>query len=133
MELFGIGLPEVFFIIVIALIVLGPKDMAVTGRKMGAWLRKLITSPGWRVFQDTSQEIRNLPTKLMREAGMDELEQQAREINQELGSALDKNNILPPGEIQSFRNLATPPARSIENPVAPTYPDVEQNKDDKTS
>lgn len=68
MEILGIGAPEFAFIIIIALIVLGPKDMQKAGKTIGKWLRDLVTSDGWKVFQQTSREVRNLPTRLMREA-----------------------------------------------------------------
>ncbi|MBN1302954.1 MAG: hypothetical protein JXA13_00860 [Anaerolineales bacterium] len=45
--------------------------MQKVGRTLGAWLRKLVMSDSWRVYQDTSKEIRNLPTRLMREANFD--------------------------------------------------------------
>ena len=68
MDIFGIGPTELVFIILIALIILGPKDMQKTGRTIGRFLRNLTTSDGWRVFRDTSREIRNIPNRLMREA-----------------------------------------------------------------
>jgi Sec-independent protein translocase protein TatA len=128
MELFGVGLPELFFIVIIALIVLGPKDMAATGKKMGTWLRKLVMSPGWRTFQDTSREIRNLPNRLMREAGVDEIEAGSREIKQQLRTAL-------PREDERFKAGLPTRSASIENRIAPSIPDTTvapENKDVET-
>ena len=68
MEILGIGAPELIFVIIIALIVLGPRDMQKAGRTIGAWLNRLVRSDGWKAFQQTSREIRNLPTNLMRQA-----------------------------------------------------------------
>jgi Sec-independent protein translocase protein TatA len=72
MEFLGIGPLELFFIVVIALIVLGPKDMVKAGRTLGRFLRNLVTSPSYRTVQQVSNELRNLPNRLMREAGFDE-------------------------------------------------------------
>jgi len=72
MDILGVGPLEFFFIIIIALIVLGPKDMVKAGRSIGKFLRKLITSPTWQVVQQTSRDFRNLPNRLMREAALDE-------------------------------------------------------------
>ena len=69
MELFGVGPLELLLILMIALIVLGPRDMIKTGRSMGRFLRKTILSPTWVKMQ---QEIRNLPYQMMREAGLEE-------------------------------------------------------------
>lgn len=68
MELLGIGINELVFIVIIALIVLGPKDMQKAGKTIGKWLRNIVTSDGWKAFQQTSRELRTLPNKLMREA-----------------------------------------------------------------
>ena len=73
MEFLGIGPSELAFIVVIALIILGPKDMQKAGKTIGKWLRDVITSDSWKVFQQTSREVRDLPKRLIREANMEEL------------------------------------------------------------
>lgn len=95
MEILGIGPLELFFILIIALIVLGPKDMVKTGRTIGRFLRSLATSPTWRAVSRTSTELRNLPNKLIRDAGLeDELRDIGKIANQHelsgLGSDLDR-------------------------------------------
>ena len=72
MNIFGIGLPELTFVILIALIIMGPKDIVKTSRSIGRFLNKLVNSPNWRLLQRTTQEIRNLPTTLMREANLED-------------------------------------------------------------
>jgi Sec-independent protein translocase protein TatA len=80
MEFLGIGPLELFFIILIALIVLGPKDMVKAGRTVGRFLRTLVTSPTWRSIQQTSRELRYLPNRLMREAGLEDLKKDLPEM-----------------------------------------------------
>ncbi len=80
MEIFGIGPQELFFIVLIAIIVLGPKDMQKAGKTVGRWLNRFMRSDGWKAFQRASREIRNLPTNLMREANLDELKEMDRDI-----------------------------------------------------
>jgi sec-independent protein translocase protein TatB len=80
MEFLGIGPLELFFIVLIALIVLGPKDMVKAGRTIGRFLRTLVTSPTWRSIQQTSRELRYLPNRLMREAGLEDLKQNLPEM-----------------------------------------------------
>src|SRR5512143_1424857 len=82
MEILGIGPSELLFIVVIALIVLGPRDMQKAGRMIGRWLRKVVTSDGWRLFQQTSREIQTLPNRLMREAALDELKEVQNDLRQ---------------------------------------------------
>ena len=72
MEILGVGVPEMAFILLIALIVLGPKDMIEAGRTIGKTLRKIVTSPTWKAVRSTGRELQQLPTRLMREAGLDE-------------------------------------------------------------
>lgn len=107
MEILGIGAPELVFVIVIALIVLGPKDMQKAGRSIGRWLNQVVQSDGWKAFQQTSRELRNLPNNLMREANME-----LAETERELRKATDFTLAPPPP--------ASPPSRSpVEEPPEP--------------
>lgn len=74
MEFLGVGPSELVFIILIAIIILGPKDMQKAGRTIGRFLNQLMRSEGWKIFQQTSNEIRNLPRNLMREANLEMME-----------------------------------------------------------
>ena len=51
MEIFGIGASEFIFIILIAIIILGPNDMQKAGRTIGRWLNQIIHSDAWKIFQ----------------------------------------------------------------------------------
>jgi Sec-independent protein translocase protein TatA len=100
MEFLGIGPMELVFILLIALILMGPKDMAKTGRTIGKTLRKVVTSPQWRTINQTSKEIRNLPTRLIREAGLEEVEQDLNNLKKttaDIQKTIRDSTILPPG------------------------------------
>lgn len=75
MNILGIGPLELTFIVIIALIVIGPNDLVKTGRTLGRWMRKIVLSPEWKAVQNASREIRTLPNKLIREAGMEDAQQ----------------------------------------------------------
>src|SRR5574338_939502 len=111
MEILGVGPSELIFIIVIALIVLGPKDMQKAGKNIGQFLNRLVKSDGWKAFQQTSRELRNLPTNLMREANMD-LAETEKEIRKSM-----KMPPLPGTPLPSNPNLAQP--RETENSILP--------------
>jgi len=81
MDILGIGPLELIFILILALIIFGPNDLVKAGKSAGRFMRKIVTSPEWRAFQQASREMRNLPNKLMREAGIDELKNEIGEIN----------------------------------------------------
>jgi Sec-independent protein translocase protein TatA len=87
MDILGIGPLELAFILIIALIVLGPHDMVKAGRTLGRFMRRVVTSDTWKVLTGVSREIRNLPNRLIREAGLEDVQQQlaeVREINRDL-------------------------------------------------
>jgi Sec-independent protein translocase protein TatA len=72
MNFLGIGPLELTLIVIIALIVLGPNDLVKTGRTLGHWMRKIVMSQEWKAVQNASRELRTLPNKLMREAGIED-------------------------------------------------------------
>lgn len=71
MNVLGIGMPELIFVILVALIILGPKDMQKTGKAIGGFLLKIVKSSEWRLVKDTTRTIRTLPSQFMREASQD--------------------------------------------------------------
>ena len=73
MEILGIGPLEFLLIVLLALIILGPKEMQKAGKSLGQNLNKLVKSEFWKDIQHTSENLRNLPTELMRDAELDEL------------------------------------------------------------
>lgn len=79
MELFGIGSMELIFIILLAIIIFGPKDIVNTSKTVGKSLNKFIRSDTWKTINQTSRELKNLPTRLMRESGLEELEKSTKE------------------------------------------------------
>jgi Sec-independent protein translocase protein TatA len=84
MDFLGVGPMELIFILIIALIVLGPKDMIKAGKSIGIFLRRIVTSPTWNAVQQTSRDLRYLPNRLMREAGLEEQAEELKKIGQEV-------------------------------------------------
>lgn len=78
-------MPELVFILLIALIVLGPKDMQKAGKTIGTWMNKVVKSSEWREIKDASRNLKTLPNRLMRETNLDEAslnyEQYRHDIN----------------------------------------------------
>src|SRR5512141_1537336 len=129
MEILGIGPSELLFIVIIALIILGPKDMQKAGRTIGKWLRRIVTSDGWKLFQQTSREIQTLPNRLMREAALDELKEvqkdlrQPLEMNRRPSEPVSPGTPQPPQITQPNPDPAAEPDDSIlPPPAAPTSP-----------
>lgn len=83
MEILNVGLGEALFILVLALILLGPEGMKDAGLKIGKVFRAVIKSPFWRMFIDTTRDIREMPSRLAREAGVDEFNQATEKFRRE--------------------------------------------------
>lgn len=118
MDLLGVGPLELIFVLVIIFLVLGPDDLAATGKKIGRFLSTVRKSEFWRGVTQVSREMRDLPTTLMREAELEdakkEIEREFKdvraipkefgqaelvEINEELKASIEEaeNTIAPPG------------------------------------
>jgi len=72
MQFLGIGSLEFLLIVVVAVLVLGPRGMVQAAREAGKLIRKVVRSPLWRDVVETSREIREFPRKIVREAGIEE-------------------------------------------------------------
>jgi len=70
MDLLGVGPLELGFVLLIAFLILGPKDLAKTGKSLGRVLRSINQSDTWKAVKGVGEEIKTLPTKLMREASI---------------------------------------------------------------
>lgn len=88
MEVFNIGALEVVFIVLLAFIVLGPQKAVEAAGDLGRWIRKVVKSPFWRNLVSTSQDIKDIPRKLMDDAEiqqtLEEIERSTREMNTQL-------------------------------------------------
>jgi Sec-independent protein translocase protein TatA len=133
MEFLGVGPLELFFIILIALIVLGPKDMVKAGQTIGQFLRKLITSSSWRTIREASEEIRTIPNRLMREAGIQEIRKEfddIKNIGQEIGGELKgdlkeiQTNL---NDINDLTEWTTPPLPSPSPRITETTPKIQDD------
>ena len=137
MEFLGVGPSELVFIVIIALIILGPKDMQKAGRTIGKWLRSIVTSDGWKMFQQTSRELRTLPNRLMRDANED-LNQIGKELNNTISSIprkednasnwMNSSNIPVGSQPTSSTLMPVPPP---ENKIAPPTAESTPNESDQ--
>ncbi len=82
MELFGVGPLEILLVVLLALALFGPKDIARNSRSAGRYLSRLYKSEGWRTMQEASSALRNLPNRLAREAELEELASVRRQLEE---------------------------------------------------
>ena len=134
MSILGIGPLELIFIFIIALLILGPKDIAKAGLTLGRLLRSIIQSDTWKTIRSTASEIRNIPNRLMRESGLndaglptekeiremvgvDEINSQAKKISTDLSDWTSQpNTIAPPNKTPSTIPSSTTPASKSPTP-----------------
>jgi sec-independent protein translocase protein TatB len=100
--LFDIGWPELMLIGVVALVVIGPKDLPAALRVAGFWVRKART---------LSREFQSSVEQMMREAELDEMHKELKkateiDLDHEIRKAVD-----PTGEL----------AESLKPPELPDY------------
>ncbi len=123
MQIFNIGPVELILIILIMFILLGPDGMIKTARQIGTWVRELIRSPIWRDIMGYSREIRDLPTKIVRETGLDDDLAEIKKTTQEVNADLTKSaNELNTEVQQSLKEAGTVDIRVDTNPPPASKP-----------
>jgi len=134
MEIFGIGFGELLLIVLIILILFGPKEMVKTGRTLGQWLNRLVRSPTYQALTKTGEELKNLPRNLMREANLEDFQKEMREIGKDvqkqtksIGGALASSF----DEKKVFDSLDTA-AKTGQQEAQPAEPQEEETPEDPT-
>jgi Sec-independent protein translocase protein TatA len=75
MDILGVGPLELLFVLVIAILVIGPEDMGKTARSIGRFLNRMYKSEEWKAITQASRTLRTLPNRLAREAELEELDE----------------------------------------------------------
>lgn len=114
MKIFNIGPLELILILVVMFILLGPSGMQNTARQVGKWIRQVIRSPMWGEIMGYSREIRELPTKIVRDTGLeedmaeirkatlattDEINEAVQDANKEIRTGID-NSVKEVGNVE---------------------------------
>jgi sec-independent protein translocase protein TatB len=131
MEFLNIGIPELIVILVLMLILLGPDEMVKTARTIAITIRKIIRSPYWAEFMRVQSTIKDLPTQLVREAGLndtDEFNQVKKDLSQvqdELNNQVNAINQSLPEDAYRIRPYSQEysPNGNGHEPVGP-LPDI---------
>ncbi|MBN1438651.1 MAG: twin-arginine translocase TatA/TatE family subunit [Anaerolineales bacterium] len=116
MELLGIGPLELLLILVIALIIFSPKDLAKGGKMVGRWINRLYRSDAWKSMRQVSQEMQDLPARLAREAQLEELGDVEKDLNAKLNTPVSGGSAKHPKPPAAASKL--PPAQQAESAAA---------------
>lgn len=124
MEILGIGLPEVVFILVLVLVLINPKDMKTTGLTIGRMLRGVVTSPLWQQLRTVWLGITNLPYQLMRESQIEEDLQSFKQTGEELKNTIAPQTYAayPPHLRQKAASSSRQAAQSVQTPYGTWSP-----------
>jgi Sec-independent protein translocase protein TatA len=111
MKVFNLGIGEILFILLLVVIIFGPKSLVKTAREAGAFLRKVTKSPYWQEVWATRRELEEIPKMIAKEAQLNEtlrdLNRDTRSISSSVTSAVtdlmrevdNTPNGTPPGEV----------------------------------
>lgn len=130
MEIFNVGIPELLLILTLMLILLGPEGMATTARNLAKSIRKFLHSPLWADMVKTQREIRDIPTRLVREAGYEEFRAEIDNAKADFGKIKNEtkeayHSAAVPLQVDEFS--IRPPKVEPKIDAAPTQP-VEEAK-----
>lgn len=91
MNFLNLGIGEILFILVIALIIFGPNNLVKSARDMGAFLRKVAKSPYWQEVWATKRELTELPKLISKEAQLDETIKELNKETKEMKSTISSS------------------------------------------
>lgn len=109
----GLSLEHIVILGIIALVVVGPKDLPLLLRKMGQWTAKL---------RGLAQEFRTGFDELARQAELDELKKEVDALRRTTNLTEVQNQLARPlGTLESYAGISPPPppAPVTEAPPAP--------------
>ena len=113
----GLSLEHIVILGIIALVVVGPKDLPLLLRKLGQWTARL---------RGMAQEFRTGFDELARQAELDELKREVQSLRQTTNLASLGNEMSKPlGTLESYAGVSPPPpppAESAETDRGPSGP-----------
>lgn len=80
MDFLGVGPLEFIFVLIIIILVVGPRDIGKTAKTIGRFLNRVYKSDEWRALTEASRALRTLPNRLAREAELEELDEIKKSI-----------------------------------------------------
>lgn len=123
MDFLGVGPLEIIFVLIIAILVIGPRDIGKTAKTIGRFINRVYKSDEWRALTEASRSLRTLPNRLAREAELEELSDITKSIKdtaEDLGKSREQLikdtkakfpnlNINPTDEMDAMKSWTTPP------------------------
>jgi sec-independent protein translocase protein TatB len=117
--MFDVGASEMLMIVIVAVVVIGPKDMPMALRTAGRWIGKM---------RRISGHFRSGIDAMVREAELEEMERKWREQNEAIMKShpqLAASDHVTVDEMGSHPTSAEAALASLEAPAAPSEPQRE--------
>lgn len=125
MEFLNIGPIELLIIVLVMFVLLGPKEMLNTSRRAGKLVRDVTRSSYWKQIWGITQDIRELPQKMMDDADLTEtmadIKQNVNDVRTGLSAQL-KDTANETNEALKVSRIELEPA-ARENRIAPPAAD----------
>lgn len=113
--MFDVGASELLLIVIVAVVVIGPKDMPMALRTAGRWIGKMRkVSSHFRAGLDT----------MVREAELEDMEKKWREQNEAIMRANPGGDVMPSAESMQAPSIAdaAPKPAQLPSPEAAAEP-----------
>lgn len=122
LNIFGIGPLELVGIMVLLLLLFGPKDLVRMARELGSLINRLTRSESYQTIQQASQEIRNLPQKILKETELDTVPKEIKSLQDEVKGTETAPTGTPPAAPQPFSAWTQELPASEGKPESPSSP-----------
>lgn len=109
MRFFNVGIREIIFLLVIMLILFGPKQMQENARNLARGIRKIVRSDTWRSFLGLVDDVNTIKDQVIRESGIQEVQDSLRSVTHQVNTIDSEIHRLQYGEQPS-----QPPAENKE-------------------
>jgi sec-independent protein translocase protein TatB len=112
--MFDIGAPELLLIVIVAIVVIGPKDLPLAMRTAGRWIGKI---------RRVSTHFRTGLDAMIREAELEEMEKKWQAQNEAIMKAHpDPEDMQAP--VSASAEAAVPDPEAEQEPIAKTEPQL---------
>lgn len=118
MNVLGVGLMEILLILILGLLVLGPKGMIKAAKLAGKYLHKLFQSEFWKLAQGSRTAVEKYTREL--------------QLTGEMEKIRDELSRLDPAEKQGLAQGSPPPAKR-KNRTLPSRGDAEIDREESSS
>ena len=129
MRIFNIGIREVILLLVIMLILFGPRQMQENARNLAKGIRKFVRSDTWRTFLGLVDDVNSIKDQVIRESGIQEVQDSLRGVNRQLNSIDSELHSFTPQIIDTdtpLQGIDQPDSPDISVPHSPEEEEEEE-------